>query len=76
MLVTLDLSLCQISDAKIGQLTLLTKLHHLSLPGCESVTDVGIAYLCDLQKLTALDLQNCCKVPVLSHGNFLIQEGM
>ena len=62
MLITLDLSLCQICDSRIGQLTLLTRLHSLSLPGCESVTDVGIAHLRELQKLTALDLQNCCKV--------------
>ena len=66
MLISLDLSLCQICDARIGQLTLLTRLHSLSLPGCESVTDTGLAKLRELEKLTALDLQNCCKVIFLA----------
>lgn len=62
MLISLDLSLCQIFDANLAELKHLTRLHSLSLQSCESVTDAGIAHLKELIKLTSLDLQNCCKV--------------
>ena len=65
MLVSLDLSLCQMCDQRLSQLRQLPKLHALSLQGCETVTDVGIAHLQYLTGLTLLDLQNCCKV---GHG--------
>jgi len=59
---SVDLGLCDVTDAGLKELAALKQLQSLNLIRCEKVTDAGLKELAALKQLQSLDLRGCDKV--------------